>query len=326
MAGRFGPAPTTYAQYGQYGAAPQFYPASKAAREFGSISPSSAPRKSWNIVSIIISFLLPVGIFAAVFAVLSFPIPGNDFWEPTGFCTIVCVVCFVPVAWLGLSTFQTLVKRAEGVQQETSWITFLFCTALLAWVLGMALGSTNYKYNTAPYTQIASLKSYSGIDPGRTLGMQVLDAGSISFTSDAHLDLSKSMGFKSGSVYCAAPIVSSSTHMTYDFWAVGLDCCSDGNSDFHCGDYKNPKARAGLRVWRDSDLGTYKSAVQEAMAVHKINSQNAILLTWMEDPATEYRAYKNDSVRCFCLGIYIYIIVHFFCVLLTIAVGKISKW
>merc|ERR1719335_576340 len=97
----------------------------------------------------------------------------------------------------------------------------------------------NYWINTRPYCEIDTLTFYHGVSPDTATGMQLMDAGKITFTSDAKVDLKRFMGFKNGQQYCVAPIVSNktetvSTTKIYDLWAVGLNCCA---KEFKCGEY-----------------------------------------------------------------------------------------
>ena len=71
--------------------------------------------------------------------------------------------------------------------------------------------------------------------PNRMLGQQLLDAGIVQFAPGSQLDVKKSMGFKNGELYCVAPIVfGTASPVSYDFWAVGKDCCSGSQADFSC--------------------------------------------------------------------------------------------
>lgn len=59
-----------------------------------------------------------------------------------------------------------------------------------------------------------------------------------------------------------APIVNGNAALaTYDFWAVGLNCCSGVSSDFRCGEFNNQHARSGLRLMRDDQRPFYRQAL-----------------------------------------------------------------
>merc|ERR1719258_625751 len=89
--------------------------------------------------------------------------------------------------------------------------------------------------------------------------------------------------FKNGDNYCVAPIArgpmkavkGSKVQMkngfvipesgTYDWWAVGTNCCDGGNAakDFTCGQVNSNLARSGMRLLSDSQRPFYLLAVQE---------------------------------------------------------------
>merc|ERR1740121_1704464 len=105
------------------------------------------------------------------------------------------------------------------------------------------------------------LNTYTEIDPSKMVGQQLMDAGSVLWSNTTALDISKSMGFKNLNTYCVAPItVPGSAPKTYDFWAIGVNCCSGQEADFNCLDAKNKFARGGVRLLRASERPYYRLA------------------------------------------------------------------
>ena len=51
---------------------------------------------------------------------------------------------------------------------------------------------------------------------------------------------------------------------SYDYWAVGVNCCKGGN--FRCGEYNNPKAKNGVRLMDDTQRSYFKSWAQAGRA------------------------------------------------------------
>jgi len=194
----------------------------------------------------------------------------------------------------------------EGAGTAT-WAVFLFLTMLLAWTLGFQLGDCNYSLYQRPFYDIDGLNTYPQVDPSKFRGQQLMDAGRIVFTKDARLDLHRSMGFKNQDTYCVAPITVGNENVTfkvlpsYDFWAVGLNCCGD-RGDFHCGAYNNPNAHAGLRLMRDDQRGFFRLAVQQAESAFNIKSVHPVFVHFMQDPVAEALSYQEEGLRYYFVG------------------------
>ena len=74
-----------------------------------------------------------------------------------------------------------------------------------------------------------------------------------------------SYGFFDAMLYAVetrvAPIVSGEGKMaSYDYWAVGVNCCKGGM--YRCGEYNNPKAKNGVRLMDDTQRSYFKSWAQ----------------------------------------------------------------
>jgi hypothetical protein len=136
-----------------------------------------------------------------------------------------------------------------------------------------------------------------GVNPATSSGQQLMDAGAVFFAHGSYLDFTKAISFSSGSKYCVVPIVLGKPERAdYDFWAVGIDCCDEhprGNTfptvagepqKFHCGDYNNPNARAGLRMMNTALRPYFRLAVEQAEAAYDIKAPHPLFFYWMEDP------------------------------------------
>merc|ERR1719401_332300 len=69
-----------------------------------------------------------------------------------------------------------------------------------------------------------------------------------------------------------------------DFWAVGVDCCDAEGASFHCGDSRQPTARAGLRVLDGNERAMYTLAVEQWSANTGKPVQHPLFFYWVEDP------------------------------------------
>merc|ERR1719237_1068493 len=134
-----------------------------------------------------------------------------------------------------------------------------------------------------------------------------MDSGIVTFAEGTHIDRSKSMSFKSDRVYCVAPItLGTQTSPVYDFWAVGVDCCSDGvQPDLAQGGTANPVStcpgwnernmHSGMRLMDSSARAFYRQAVQQAEAAHKIRAFHPLFFTWVLDGHAELDAMRHQA-------------------------------
>merc|ERR1719443_992372 len=115
------------------------------------------------------------------------------------------------------------------------------------------------------------MNSYPSVNPATKRGQQMMDSGRVYFAPGTALDVKKSMGFKNHDTYCVAPITNGCDKLpTYDFWAVGVNCCNGASTAFRCGDFNNPHARSGLRVIREDQHPFFRLAVKQAEAAYNI--------------------------------------------------------
>jgi hypothetical protein len=257
-----------------------------------------------------------------MYAVMSFSMHYND--------KLLCYLCvgigFLIVLGICKMAVDSVGKHRADAGADPSWFVFLAAACLLAWVAGVALGDLNFFYNTEPHYEVSMLNSYPSVDPDTMPGQQVMDAGQMTFVSGSKLDLKKSMGFRNLDVYCVAPIVNNKTKSkgpavgSYDFWAVGLNCCSGAFGDFKCGEFKNPHARSGLRVMRNDQFNFYRLAVQQAEAAYNIKAMHPLFFYWMQDPVLEVAAYMDEGIKYFWMGIFTFFAFLLFLVLVAIVI------
>jgi len=248
------------------------------------------------------------------------------------FAYFIVFLCFLVVVWSGVSAADEARKKVVGIGREPTWYIFMFVTLFLAWGCGLMFGDANFFKNLQPFYDIANLNTYPKIDPSKFRGQQLMDAGRIVFTPNVKLDLRRSMGFKNLEMYCVAPItvgdenVSYRTMETYDFWAVGTNCCSGNDADFHCGEFNNPRAHAGLRLMRDEQRAFFRLAVQQAEAAYSIKAVHPLFFYWMQDPIEEVNAYQDEGFKYYLYGMFSYFILQLFLVVCAvIAFSRLGK-
>lgn len=178
----------------------------------------------------------------------------------------------------------------------------------ISFIAGLSSGDVLAKSMTA-YYDITTLNRYDNVNPARTQGKELIDAGRVIFAQGSRLNLHRSMSTKrDGVIYCVVPIVASASEplpATFDFWAVGQDCCSDAGKDFVCGAAKDHTARGGIRLVDEEKIEIYKKAVEEAEVVHHMQSVHPLFFEWVADPIGELVSLKDrvfQSYRTYCLA------------------------
>lgn len=203
----------------------------------------------------------------------------------------------------------------------------------------------------APYNELQSLDTY----PATTRGNMVMDAGVIEFTKGSYVEVAHSMGFKNNDIYCVAPIAvipkatsamaaapaNSTTAATgnatssdtptagvaprvYDFWAVGINCCSGQFPDFHCGEFADQHARSGLRFVGDDVKAYFRLAVAQAEATFKIQTKQPLFVQWLRDPKHEVDAYMEAANTFWATGLLVFLLGQL--VLVIVATVAFSKF
>uniref|UniRef100_A0A7S4RK31 Uncharacterized protein n=1 Tax=Alexandrium monilatum TaxID=311494 RepID=A0A7S4RK31_9DINO len=259
----------------------------------------------------LVSVLTPCVVFTAVCALLTFSI---HFYQPH-LSRFLCAAFLAAVLLLGYMAYLSHTREGTARGGTPARLTFLFATSLLGWLAGLVSGQLNYSANMYPYFDVTELNIYTSVDPSVSQGQRLMDLGRVMFLPGSHLDLTKVMSFRSSRMYCIAPVTvgSSGNLSSYDFWAAGVDCCS-GKADFRCGEYRNPHARAGLRLVHGSQHDFFRLAVQQAEATYKIRAPHPIFLHWVQDPIAEIHAYQDEGCKNFLLSICSFFVFQLFAV------------
>lgn len=270
-------------------------------------------RRRLNVVPICLNLFLPWILFTSLYAVMSFSIH----YHSPQLANILCV--FGGVVVLAAAMLAWIAWRRKQLQEfhnrDPTWFIFGFVAFLIAWILGMIIGDLNFSYNMQPYYDVLNLSSYPSVNPSSETGQQLMDAGRVYFSEGSALDLSKSMSFKNLDLYCVAPIVNTKEPLaSYDFWAVGMNCCSSSHSSFHCGEFNNPHARSGLRLMRDDQRPFYRLAVQQAESAYNIRATHPLFYYWTSDPVAEINSYRDEGFKYFLVGVFTHFFFNMFCV------------
>lgn len=260
-------------------------------------------RKRLNVVAILLSLFVPWLMFCFLFAALSFRIH----YERPVLCWFLVFVVFICGVVLPAVVAYIATRRRKSYEEydeaePTWWRLFAFMSAL-AFVSGLVFGFLNYSLYMESAYDLQNLATYKDVDIQGMKGEQLMDAGRVTFAKGTRLDLHLSMGFKNVDVYCVAPIINGmAAPVTFDFWAVGKNCCSGVQADFHCGAFRDPNANGGVRLLHDEDRPFYRLAVQEAEATHKIEAKHPIFFLWGEDPIRRTDDFQHSGYVNYFLG------------------------
>lgn len=221
------------------------------------------------------------------------------------------VAIWVAVAVCLLVSLIFMSARKTNLRDGPNFWLNLGFLCLLATVAATAVGVYNWRSHAARYWAYQGQRSYSNVLPGEP-ALSHIDAGSISFSADARLDLAGATGRRAdGRLLCVAPVMGSAQQQVVNYWAAGVDCCLP-SGNFTCGAAGSSEARGGvvyLRVGRfaNADLDGFRRAAEEAAAARGLTSSpDALFLHWVEDAEQAERTFWNDGIHFLVLSIIIY--------------------
>jgi len=272
-------------------------------------------KKRTNVLALAASLLIPWAAFAVTLGVMSFSIH----YQHPQLCGFIVAIGAILICVCGVMALKAAWRKRSGAApREPTWYVFVLTTLLLGWTIALILGNANFRSNMQPYYDITNLNTYAGVDPAKTHGQTLLDAGRVIFSRTARLDITKSFGFKNDNTYCVAPIVSSREKLaSYDFWAVGVNCCSGNRADFQCDKYDSARAHAGLRLMDGGQKDYFRLAVEQAEAAYNIRAGTPLFFHWTEDPIGETNRYQDSGFKSYILAVLIFFAVQLFLVVMS---------
>jgi len=286
---------------------------------YGATSAASAPLKpspGWPVCASLSLAVTAVLLPWLVFAVSSWSLAFSMHHRHPEMCRLILDLCGVVVAVCGVMAGLAVQRRRRGdpCAAEPTMLVFTFVTLLVALVLGMCFGQDAYTGSMMRYYQITGMHTYPQVDPANTSGREVGDAGRIVFSNESTLGVSLSMGLTSGDTYCVAPIVSTDIPLaSYDFWAIGVNCCTSGAADFDCG--APASAHSGVRLLDAGEEKLFRLAVEKAEIAHGIQAVNPIFFRWVEDPFRDMFVIQDTAFTA-----YLWAVCLFLAIQLTLAV------
>jgi len=259
-------------------------------------------RRRLNMVGICASIFLPWFVFTTIYTAMCFTI---HFQRP------IVAKAFVAVGLLMSASAFVIAYKQQQRQFDPMWFTFASLAFFTGTILAAVFGDMNYMYNMQPYYEMQSMAIYPNVNPVTDRGASMMDTGMAYFVDGAAIDMKKSIGFKNDHLYCVAPMSYGVNQLTtYDFWIVGVDCCSGVGGDFRCGEYDNPHARTGLRYMNAEQTPHFKLAVGMAESAYNIKSIHPLFFQFVQDPLAELNTYQDLGFKYWSCGIASYFVVN----------------
>lgn len=236
-------------------------------------------------------------------------------------------VCAIP----GLIAFN-VIRKTMSNKGDMSWPVFSAFLLWFAFIGGAVFGDQNYWYATQRYYAPEAMKTYPNLDPAKTNGVQIMDAGRAYFKEGTTIDIDKGMSFTHYDSYCVAPIVVAGEQLEfYDLWVVGKNCCSTADPQFNCDTGTGKELRrAGIRMVEETDRLLwsergdeqlfYRLAVTMAEAAYNIKSVHPVFFHWVQDPdATVMQHFElGYKLWIFALGMHFALNTFFICAFLLL--------
>ncbi|CAJ1390634.1 unnamed protein product [Effrenium voratum] len=255
------------------------------------------------------------GTFSASLQVVAFAASLASFLLPR-IATLGCVAVVVYILGslkcsLGVLLLSVLVGKIHQNHHERAVIYYSWtldiqpfpCWKLVlsmaACVLGGFCGHHLWENYWQQYQEVSLLKAYRGIDPGVVPGRQIQDAGAVDFARSAGVDTEHAGCFMhAGRTYCVAPIVTNGTiqhdignaprYGSYDYFAVGVDCCSCPDLDFRCGPVAHPWAEGGIRSTDLEARPFFRLAVEAWASSFRKTASHPLFFEWVESPVKHW--------------------------------------
>lgn len=200
--------------------------------------------------------------------------------------------------------------------------------SVLAIVMGVGYGEYIFQNYSQDYYNFMDLAIYTNIDPNVDRGQTYMDAGQVYFKEYTYVDLQYPMAIQSKGLYCVAPIrgqpivnqggpikkelqgpLVAPRSGTFDFWAVGKDCCDPPNgANFRCGEVKSPFARAGLRQLADEERPFYRMAVQSWQFKYNLPAKHPLFFEYVQDPLHTVQQRVDTALNLAFQAMWVYLI------------------
>jgi hypothetical protein len=269
-----------------------------------------------NVNAAFVSLLVPWALFCGVYALMAF----HMHYEYPETCFMIVGLLALFVIMVGAKAGRTATRKmTDDAEEEPHWWAFGFLSCLVAWIVGFVLGRLTFWNYTQPYYNYLDLNQYDAVDPSSMSSEAFMDAGRVNFVDGSGVELRRSMGFRNAETYCVAPITVNGTALAnYDFWVVGMGCCSSATADFHCGDITSARASSGLRLLDDLQRPFFSLAVRQAEETYAITARHPLFFYWTEDATMSMNWIGSEGLKYYVISLIVHFSWQSFCVLLAL--------
>lgn len=187
--------------------------------------------------------------------------------------------------------------------RDIGWCFVLGVSCGVACILAIWFGSTGYQWYMREFWWMEIGRHYTELD-ATTSAQSRNDASWLHFKEGSHVDTMKTVGYRDGSIYCVAPVLSVNQVTRVEYWAIGKDCCQK-RSGFTCGDAGKPGAQSAIALLGKDfvEKALYLRAVRQAEATYKLASaEGALLVQWVRDPKSIRDGLLRSGVYMLLLG------------------------
>lgn len=272
-----------------------------------------------------------------VLTLAAFVVPNRPVSLLCGFLAIgLLAVRSAPVAVLAVGFFGCKLHKRAWRRPMIYWSWwpcwgFIFC--FLAAFPAAYLGRYLWESTLGKYYEIAQYQTYKDVDTNVVSGSQLMDAGLVTFAEGTGIDREHGGCFVNlGHTFCVTPIVHDGrlpcgvgggpNTGSYDYFAVGVDCCNCPNQDFRCGEWFNPLAHGGIRSMDFRNRPFYKLAVDDFAASWQKESKHPLFFEWVDAPLHRWRSSWHWAAHVMVLAAFTPIPVVF---LLAALVGQLLQ-
>lgn len=180
----------------------------------------------------------------------------------------------------------------DALRQRANRAMRVYFTVMLgaASLIGYGLGEWLWHDYSMPYFTYEDLQTYHNVNTKKDQGSRYADAGVVYFADGTNVLQGRGACLKNDVEYCIAPIVNCAPYGdcgpletdtgSFDYFAVGTDCCGCPEGEFRCGDWNNPITHGGLRQIDDENVLYYKLALKEWQAQYGKTSKAPLFFHW----------------------------------------------